>query len=321
MQRESELFGSRFATSLDDAADQGHDAVLVDVRSHESELPARVGGALVIPVRCRGELAAAEPPCLVGLRHALGSVALAGDLALRLDRGLGPGPNERPEHIEPELQDFAQRLSRLGRNVGDHETKLLLSKYGIEVTRQAVATTASAATRLAKRVGYPVDVKPWGPDVPTEAEGCPLVSGIESAADVRRAFASVAADSGQDVGASVIVRAAAPPGRELSVRFSSQGALGWMATAEVAGHPDLIAAPIPLSDHDASRIASMVSATRRGDVGVNTVSLADLLQRASYLAFEHQDRLAHLHLARIILTTDKRPALVVDASAQTTKPH
>jgi hypothetical protein len=116
----------------------------------------------------------------------------------------------------------------------------------VPITRQAVATSPSAALRLAAKAGFPVDVKPWGPDVPSERDGCPVERGLASAADVRRAFAAVLAQAGQPLdGGAVIVRASPRPGRELRVKIVHLPDLGPTVIVEVPGQPPE-AAPAPL---------------------------------------------------------------------------
>src|SRR4029077_5213462 len=105
-----------------------------------------------------------------------------------------------------------RQLGRLASEmrVGDHETKTLLKAYGTPITRQIVAPTPSAAVKGARtKVHYPVEVKPWGHDVPTEREGCPVERGVTSDAMVRRAFAAVLAAAGKlSPAGAVIVREA-----------------------------------------------------------------------------------------------------------------
>jgi len=314
--REHAMAGARLAPTVSDAADDGHDAVLVDLATIADNTPKHVGGALVLPVLSRGELTG-DRPTLVDLRHAMAAVALAGELAVRIDAGLGTGPDDAPELVSPDDERFQRQLRKLGPRGGDHETKVLLSSYGIEVTRQAVATTPSAATRIAKKAGFPVDIKAWGPDVPSEADGCPVETDIETAADVRRAFAAATSALDLPAGAPVIVRATPPPGRELRVRLVDLPDIGWTLVARIPGQPEPIAAPAPLSMHDAERLASLVATTRKSDQGMDPAGLAELLVRVSYLVWDHGDRIESLDLGRVIVSTDDGSVIVADATCTT----
>lgn len=282
-------------------------------------VPERVGNAMIIPVVGRAELIGDERrPVLVGLRAALGAATAVGRFAERLATGLGPAEPESPElaAIEPDHERFDRQLSNLGRRAGDHETKVLLASYGVDVTRQAVATTPSAATRIAKKAGYPVDVKPWGPDLPGEPDGCPVERGLTTAAEVRRAFASVAREAELADGTPVIVREAPPRGRDVSVRIARIGPLGWMTVVEAAGAPGPAAGPAPLRRADAMELARVVEATRADDPEPDRAALADALVRASYLVIDRADVIESLDLFRVLVFAKGNGAVVADAHAE-----
>jgi hypothetical protein len=246
---------------------------------------------------------------LIGLRAAIGAAAVAGDHAERLAAGLGPEDGPADVDIDPER--IERQLERVSDVAGDHETKVLLAAYGVPITRQAVATTPSAASRLAKRAGYPVEMKPWGPDVPTERDGCPVESGIGTAAEVRRAYAALGKRIGDAAG--MIVRETPARGRAVWAEVAVVGRLGLMVVAELSGAPDPVAAVAPLRRIDALAIAKGIAATRQGDERPDHGALADVLVRASRLVADHPDAIKSLELARITVATEGDKTCVVDA--------
>src|SRR5262249_20170525 len=129
------------------------------------------------------------------------------------------------------------KLASDQRRVGDHEAKVLLSAYGVPITRQAVATTPSAAVKLARRAGYPVEVKPFGHDLPSEPAGCPVERNVTSDAMVRAAFATVLAAAGRPPGdaSGVIIRETPPSGREVVVALLELPSIGWTVVLEAPG--------------------------------------------------------------------------------------
>lgn len=279
------------------------DVVLCDVSEVPPEVP--LEGVTVVPLQGRGELVGTGgAPLLVGLRAALGAAEAAGQLRRRQGE-LGGEPEPA---AELDLGRIERQLAKLGNRAGDHEAKVLLAAAGVSITRQAVATTASAATRLAKRAGYPVQMKPWGPDVPDELSGCPLETDLGTAADVRRAFARLADESG-----AAIVRETPPRGRELSLDIDRHAALGWTMTVRIAGERAPLAAACPLSPFDAERLAAAVEATRLGDPEPDRGALADLLRRAAQLAVE-VEAINRLRLPRVV--AGESEAVVVDAFAE-----
>ncbi len=315
--REAATLGGRFPAIAGSAAGLGPvDAALIDVASmpdsHE-----RAVSAMLVPVVGRGELLQAShaTPPLVGLRAAIAAIAEAGRFAQRLAAGLGRADAGTAGVTFDEAR-FAKQLDKLGDVAGDHETKVLLAAYQVPITRQAVATTPSAAARIAKRAGFPVEVKPWGPDVPSEADGCPVVDNVRTAADVRRAFAQVARDAAMPDGSPVIVRETPPVGRELSACVEKIGALGWMVIIDVPGSPGPAAAPAPLRPVDAAYLASHLEASRAGDPAPDRNALAQLLERVSYLATDNADVIERISLHRIVVTPVGGATLVADASAE-----
>src|SRR5690606_24848039 len=73
----------------------------------------------------------------------------------------------------------------------DQESKVVLRGFGIEVTRQAVASSASGATGYAERIGYPVVLKALSPDLRRRSDIGAVVLGLDTAAAVRRAYATI----------------------------------------------------------------------------------------------------------------------------------
>jgi hypothetical protein len=315
---EAESHGGRGPTLTAIASElEPTDVVLVD-RASLAEVPARAR-ALALPVSPRGELAEGFDG-LVGLRAALAAVAAAGRCAERIAVGLGPAPIAARAELEIDEERLRRQLDKLGttdRRLGDHEAKVFLAAYGVPVTRQAVATTPSAATNVAKKAGYPVEIKPWGPDVPTERAGCPVEKNVTTASEVRRAFGTVLGAAGLPVsetsGSAVIVRETPPAGREVSASFLRVAPLGWTVLLEVAGVPGPLAAPAPLRLVDATALAAAVTSSRAGDPDPDRVALANLLRRASHLAVDHDALIDRLELVRITVAPKGARTLVIDA--------
>jgi hypothetical protein len=277
---------------------------------------------LHVPVAARGELAGGAA-VLHGARAALTAIAVLGRAAERIAVGLGPAPAAASAELAIDADRLARQLAKLAsdqRRVGDHETKVLLAAYGVPITRQAVATTPSAAVKLARRAGYPVEVKPFGHDLPSEPAGCPVEHNVGSDAMVRAAFATVLAAAGRAPGdaAGVIIRETPPAGRELAVAFLELPAIGWTVVLEGPGGSSapLAAAPAPLRLIDAQALAAQVAASRAGDPEPDRTGLANLLRRASHLVVDLGDRIARLDLPRVVIGGRGARTLVVDAAVE-----
>ncbi|MBP9089229.1 MAG: acetate--CoA ligase family protein, partial [Kofleriaceae bacterium] len=278
--------------------------------------------ALWIGVVARAELGG-DASALVGARPALAAATLVGAAAERMSIGLGPALATDNRDLEIDTERVARQLDRLSdtdERVGDHETKAMLASYGVVITRQAVATTASAALRIAKRAGFPVELKPWGPSVRSERDGCPVETNITTGADVRRAFSAVLTANGQSAeeedGAAVIVRETPPRGRELAASFVKLPAIGWTVVVRGTGHVVPLAAPAPLRMVDALALAGQLLASRASEAEPDRLGLATLLRRTSHFVIDHQSRFRRVELARIVVGARGERTVVVDAYAE-----
>lgn len=297
------------------------DAVLVDARltMPPSSLP-----ALIVPVCPRGELATSAR-WLLGMRSAVAAVTAVGRAVERAALGRGPAPRSASAELEidqPRLERQLAKIGRFDRHLGDHEAKVMLAAYGVPITRQAVATTPSAAVQLAKRVAAPVDIKPWGSDVPSERAGCPVETNLDTAAQVRRAFSAVLAGRTESPGVepAVIVRETPPSGRELSARIEVLPSVGLTVIVEAPGLPPA-AAPAPLRLADAALLAGHLIATRAGEPEPDRVALANLLRRASHLAADLEARVSLLEMSRIVVGSRGDRTLVIDAAIELRAPE
>jgi hypothetical protein len=311
---EAELAGARSPLAAPDDPADPTDAVLYDPALGA---PPRHLPGLHVPVAPRAELAG-DAIALYGARPALAALTLLGRAAERIAVGLGPAPHAASAELSIDADRLRRQLDKLGAEsrLGDHETKVLLSAYGVPITRQAVAMTPSAAVKLARRAGYPVEVKPWGHDLPTEPAGCPVERGISSDALVRKAFSTVLAAAGRpSEGAAVIVREAPPAGRDVAVSLLRLPVLGWTVVLDAPGGAPIAAAPAPLRLLDAQSLAALVGSSRAGEPDLDRAGLANLLRRASHLVVDLDTRLAALELSRVVVGGRGARTLVVDAHA------
>ncbi|MSP17736.1 MAG: hypothetical protein EXR73_14220 [Myxococcales bacterium] len=273
----------------------------------------RAGRALFVPVVARAELLSGDSrPALVGLRAALAAAHAAGRLGERVRQGLGPAPPSDVKRWKVD-RERVDRLLALGvPRLGDHESKLLLAAYGVPVTRQSVAMTPSRAVQIARTCGWPVEVKPYDPELPVERDGGTVITGAKNPPEVRRAFAAASSSAGVAVGQPVIVRATPSPGRNVVARIERHAVLGWTVQVTVPGAPRPLAAPAPLRKTDAEDLAAALESSRAGDTPPDRAALADLLHRASHVAVDREAEVESIDLARVIVAARGDGALVAD---------
>ncbi len=100
--------------------------------------------------------------------------------------------------LAPELRLDPTAIARAGevlRSAGqvlsEHESKVVLRGFGVEITRQAVASSASGAAQFAETIGFPVVLKALSPDLRRKQELGAVMLGLTNGAAVRRAYATI----------------------------------------------------------------------------------------------------------------------------------
>jgi ATP-grasp domain len=303
------------AEGVEETSPRPADVALVDV-SLDQPTPDRVARALVVPVVARAELAHdADRTVLVGLASSLAACAAAGRHSLRVAAGLGPAPLAEVARFRADKVRVAEALGAAAALLGDHDTKRLVSAYGVPCTRQAVAQSPSAAVRYAQQIDWPVEIKAWSADVAAEKPGAHndfVIDGVENPPDVRRAFAAAATAAGLKVGVPVLVRQSVPAGREVAARFDKHPDLGWTVTLSGPGARGTACAPAPLRRLDAEDLAAALESSRTGDAPPDRAALAELLVRASFAAVANEAAIESLELTRIVVRARGEGALLVD---------
>jgi acetyl coenzyme A synthetase (ADP forming)-like protein len=71
------------------------------------------------------------------------------------------------------------------------ENKILCDAYGIPLPREAVATSAREAGRLAGEIGFPIVMKIVSPDILHKTDAGGVVVGVKSAADAEQAYETI----------------------------------------------------------------------------------------------------------------------------------
>ena len=97
-----------------------------------------------------------------------------------------------PLQLDPSAVARAEEVLRgAGQVLSEHESKVVLRGFGVEITRQAVASSASGAAQYADTIGYPVVLKAVSPDLRRKQELGAVVLGLTTSAAVRRAYATI----------------------------------------------------------------------------------------------------------------------------------
>jgi len=199
------------------------------------------------------------------------------------------------------VEKIFHRHLRLGqREIGETEAMEVLEAYGFVTPRGLLATTAEQAAAFADRIGYPVVLKIWSPDIVHKAEVGGVRSGLAGPQEVMDAFDLMMYRIPKKVPHAnilgVLVQETCARGREVILgmnRDPHYGPLMMFGTGgvrvEVLGDVAFYLAPIT-----AEEAKEMLAGTRTyqllrgrpGEEGVDLDAVAEGLQRLSQLVTE-----------------------------------
>ena len=223
------------------------------------------------------------------------------------------------------IERAAEVLHNAGESLSDQETKVVLRGFGMQVTRQAVANSASGASGFAERIGFPVVLKALSPDLRRRSEIGAIELDLVNAAAVRRAYAAIVdaverrAPTARLDG--VVVAEHVPFGLDVHaglIRLRG-GQIAVFARPISGTHPlEAILALTPMSHQGALSVAHAVlsriplpALRRESDPGAGP--LAEVLLRLSWLAERFGDRLNLVDLNPVRMTGDARGYVILDA--------
>ncbi|MFE0045652.1 bifunctional acetate--CoA ligase family protein/GNAT family N-acetyltransferase [Streptomyces albireticuli] len=179
------------------------------------------------------------------------------------------------------------------------DTQRLLARYGIAVLPALPAPDPDTAVRAARRLGFPVALKPTAPHLRHRADlgGVRLDLGGET--ELRRSYAELTELLGKPEETRFVVQSMAPRGVDTVVRAAIDPAAGAVLSFGLAGAPSLLLGDtahrlVPVTDRDAAeQIRSVRTAPLlfgwRGSTPVDTRALEELLLRVSRLVDDHPE--------------------------------
>src|ERR1700741_711359 len=197
------------------------------------------------------------------------------------------------------------------------EGKLVCDAYGIPVPKEAVATSAAAAAKLATAMGFPVVLKIVSPEILHKTEAGGVLVGLKTAAEVRKGFDTIMANAkkynrkanllGVQVqqmlagGQEVIVGAVTDPSFGKLVAFGLGGVL-----VEVL--KDVTFRLAPATKDDALSMLDGIAAAQilkgvRGADPVNRDALATMIENVSQLIADYPE-ISEMDLNPVFATRD-----------------
>ncbi|MEU1782464.1 GNAT family N-acetyltransferase [Streptomyces abikoensis] len=179
------------------------------------------------------------------------------------------------------------------------DTQRLLARYGIAVLPALPAPDPDSAVDAARRLGFPVALKPTAPHLRHRADLGGVRLDLGGEAELRRAYAELTELLGKPEELSLVVQSMAPRGVDTVVRAAIHPTAGAVLSFGLAGAPSLLLGDIahrlvPATDRDAAELIRSVRTAPllfgwRGSAPVDTAALEELLLRVSRLVDDHPE--------------------------------
>ncbi|MFO0635838.1 MAG: acetate--CoA ligase family protein [Nannocystaceae bacterium] len=242
-----------------------------------------------------------------------------------LQQLLARAPSSPPAPAAEGLARAAEVLERSAEELTDQESKVVLRGLGLQVTRQAVASSPSGAAGFAERIGFPVVLKALSPTLRRRTEIGAIELDLGNAAAVRRAYATIVDNVERRAPTArldgVVVAEHVPEGLDVQVgalRLPGEGhaVFACAHAGQIALEPVFALAPMAHEDALALAHAAIaaipVPALRRGS-DPDPLVLAEVLLRLSWLLEHFGERLLRIELNPVRLCSDERRYVILDA--------
>ncbi len=211
--------------------------------------------------------------------------------------------------------------------LGEADSKRLLARYGIPVTREKVCASADEAVRCAREIGLPVAMKIGSKDILHKSDAGLVKLGVASEDAVhaafdalgrtaRRAFPDAEIDG-------VLVQEMLGGGQEVIVGLSRDPQFGPLVMFGLGGVfvealADVSLRALPISRHDAETMVREIRGFKvleglRGRPAADVEAIVDVILRLAALGMECGDRIAELDINPLMVFERGRGARAADA--------
>ncbi len=235
-----------------------------------------------------------------------------------------------PPATSPQQRKQVDALCSLGRRaLSEHETKGLLSSWGVPVTRELRAATLDEALSAAQEIGYPLVLKVESPDILHKTEAGLVCIGIGGDEDLRQAYDSVMKTVESTFGDArilgVLVQEMVTGGVEAIVGINRDSQFGPVVLFGMGGIfveilNEVSLRVCPISRRDAVEMVGEVRGAialegYRGRPPADVDALVEVLMRVSDLGMNLGDRLVELDINPLAVLPRGQGVKALDAMA------
>lgn len=203
------------------------------------------------------------------------------------------------------------------------EGKLVCDAYGIPVPKEAVATSAAEAAKIATQMGFPVVMKIVSPDILHKTEAGGVMVGVKTAEDAEKNYAAIVANAKQYKSDAKIdgvqVQQMLQGGQEVIIGAVTDGSFGKLVAFGLGGVlvevlKDITFRLAPATRQDALSMLDGIQAHEmlkgvRGSEPANRDAIADIIVNVSQLISDFPE-ISELDLNPVFAT--KADAIAAD---------
>ncbi len=236
--------------------------------------------------------------------------------------------------IDHPAADAVLMAARGKASLGEAETRPLLAAYGIPLVEGGFAASASEATDLAERIGYPVVMKVVSPQLLHKSDVGGIKLNLTDSIELRQAYGTMMAEIGaarpEAQLEGVMIELMAPKGQEVIIGMRRDPGFGPLMMFGLGGiyvelFKDVAFRVAPLTAGDALQMITETRAGRlltgfRGQPHADLDAVVDVLLRLSQLALDHPE-VEEAEVNPLLVFPAGQGALALDGRVILSKSH
>lgn len=257
--------------------------------------------------------------------RALGYLVKYGEALDRFNRNRNQ--RQTPDPDSPTAANARKILGNTGRILNEHDSKRVLSAYGIQVTTEKLTGDVEQAKKAAKEIGYPVVMKVMSADIPHKTEAEVIKLGVPSERELVASYGEILekakkfkADGKID---GVLIQEMAERGVELIIGMKRDASFGPVIMFGLGGifvevFKDVSFRIQPISLPDAREMIEEIKGSKlldgyRGMEQMDCEAIASTLMSVASLSLDLGEEIQELDINPLIVYPKGKGIKVVDA--------
>jgi acetyl-CoA synthetase (ADP-forming) len=216
------------------------------------------------------------------------------------------------------MEVIERALKEKRKSLTEYESKQVLKKYGIPVTREFLVKDAESAVARAEKLGYPVALKGSGPELLHKTEMDIIRLNLKNSKEVKQAFKEIKANAGEKL-KGVLVQEMVKGQRELVIGLVRDPQFGPCVMFGLGGIyteilKDVCFRVAPITEEDAFQMMEEIKGKKilegfRGMSPADKKTIAQALTGLGKLGMEN-NLVKEVDVNPLILTKEGKPVAV-----------